>query len=112
MLSKEHRLTRTKDFQRVLSNKRGIRESGILIKTGVSKNTTLRIGIVVSRKVAKKAVDRNRIRRVILEEVRSQIKGIADGADIVFVVIPGFELKGLGHIHTIISSLLKKASLL
>lgn len=45
-----------------------------------------RVAVVVSRKVSKSAVTRNRIRRRIYEVVRQTDKDIAPGTDLVFTV--------------------------
>jgi ribonuclease P protein component len=45
-----------------------------------------RVAVVVSRKVSKSAVTRNRIRRRIYEAVRQTDKSIAPGTDLVFTV--------------------------
>lgn len=43
-----------------------------------------RIAVVVSRKVSKSAIVRNRIRRRVYAEVRQQAKSIKPGTDLVF----------------------------
>jgi ribonuclease P protein component len=70
-----------------------------------------RVAVVVSRKVSKSAVVRNRIRRRIYEVVRQTATDIAPGTDLVFTVfderiaeLPSTELQ-----HTV-NGLLRKAS--
>jgi ribonuclease P protein component len=46
-----------------------------------------RIAIVVSKKVMKSAVKRNRIRRRLYEAVRAELPRLQERADIVFIVI-------------------------
>lgn len=48
-----------------------------------------RFAIVVSKKVHKSAVGRNRIRRRFYEAIRSQIPDIKPGFDIVVIVVSG-----------------------
>jgi len=50
------------------------------------RRTTYRIAVVVSRKVHKSAVVRNRIRRRIYEIVRTEASRIQEPFDIVFIV--------------------------
>lgn len=50
------------------------------------RNKTYRVAVVVSRKVSKSAVVRNRIRRRIYETVREVGAAIAEPYDLVFVV--------------------------
>ncbi|HEY5442696.1 MAG TPA: ribonuclease P protein component [Candidatus Saccharimonadales bacterium] len=45
-----------------------------------------RVAVVVSRKVSKSAVVRNRIRRRLYELVRHQAEGISPGTDLIFTV--------------------------
>jgi len=45
-----------------------------------------RVAVVVSRKVSKAAVTRNRIRRRLYESVRTSQVGVAAGTDLVFTV--------------------------
>ena len=87
MLSKERRLTSDWDFKMV-------RQRGKKIKTPLfdlyylSKkgNVSSRFGFVISTKLDKRAVKRNRIKRILREEVRSIFSKIKHGFDFVFLV--------------------------
>ncbi len=48
--------------------------------------TNSRFGFVISAKVSKKAVDRNKIRRRASEIIRLNIDNIRSGFDIIFVI--------------------------
>jgi len=109
MLPSPHRLRKTKDFQGVFAQGRGVREDGLFFKTRATKTATTRLGIVVSKKVAKKAVDRNRIRRVLTEAIRHQIDEVKQGLDGVIVVLPGFQERDTGPT---LQRLFKKAAIL
>lgn len=50
-----------------------------------------RFGIVISNKVSKIAVHRNRIRRAFRDVLRRNWKKIDDGNDMVFLIKPGIE---------------------
>lgn len=68
-LRKQLRLKREKDFQRTLKGK--VRETRNLRIFSVDNSLEHpRFGIIVSKKVAKKAVKRNRIKRIIREAIR------------------------------------------
>lgn len=71
----------------------------------------MRAGIVISKKVEKLATRRNRIRRLIREAIRQHIPGVQEGWDLVFVVLPGFELDELKGIALVVKKLLQRASL-
>jgi ribonuclease P protein component len=93
-LPSEHRLKRRSDFQTVY--KKGIRRSSrhfILRAFPANTNSatepiTTKIGISVSRKVSKKAVERNRIKRQIRTVFRTLLPRISSPWLIVIVVKP------------------------
>ncbi len=65
MLKAENRLKGQAEFSRIL--KQGQRHRGhfLLLAAAAREQKSPRIGIMISKKVAKKAVERNRIRRII-----------------------------------------------
>ena len=94
MLSQANRLRKTNDFKRVFKNGKGVQAENIFVKVRLNKEETIRVGIIVSKKVAKKAVDRNRIRRILSEALQTHIGKVKQGCDIILVVLPGFNLQG------------------
>jgi ribonuclease P protein component len=70
-----------------------------------------RVAVVVSRKVNKSAVVRNRIRRRIYEIVRTNDKGITPGTDLIFTVFNDqiAELEA-SKLQAVIIELLQKAA--
>ena len=72
--ARRYRLTRTDEFSSVFGFRRAIRGS-LLIMHYQPRATGLpdaRLGMVIGKKLLKKAVDRNRVRRVIREQFRRQ----------------------------------------
>ena len=112
MLAAAHRLKKAKDFQRVFNKGRGVREDGLFFKVQKGKEGPSRLGIVVSKKVSKKAVVRNRIRRVIQEQARSQMGEVRDGIDGVIVVLPEFCETTPQALTQVIHTLFTRASIL
>ena len=112
MLSQPNRLRKTNDFKRVFKNGKGAQSANIFFKVRSNKEKTIRIGIIVSKKVARKAVDRNRIRRILSEGIRIHISKIKQGRDIVIVVLPGFDLQRTRDAEKTIHTLFKKLALL
>ena len=108
---KEQRLKKTREFQEVFAQGKGFREGNLLLKRKVSKIEEVKFGIVVSKKVAKQAVVRNRIRRVLREALRQETKEIKKGVEAAIIVLPGFEEKGVKEARNILRRLFKKASL-
>jgi ribonuclease P protein component len=105
----ESRLKKTKEFRAVFSAKESFRLQYLVLRVGRFDKEVSRFGIVVSKKVSKKAVVRNRIRRLINEAVRLDKEHIRGGVDGVFVVLPGFEVDGLTEAQQYVRALLRKA---
>jgi len=82
MLPKENRLEREK-FADILKTGRRVRQDSLTLVYKQSQKT-LKIGIVVGKKVAKKAVDRNKIKRrirniliqAVIPSTKAQIEGV------------------------------------
>lgn len=70
MLERKNRLLSEKDFSRLFAKGKSFGGCGIGLKVGMNQKGQPRIGFVVSTKVAKHAVDRNRIKRRLREILR------------------------------------------
>lgn len=88
MLNKSRRLRLNRDFERVFSKGRSI--NGNLFKLRVLKNNLnySRFAVVVSTKVSKRAVVRNRIRRRVWSVIAKIVYTLPSGLDVVFMAIP------------------------
>jgi ribonuclease P protein component len=86
MLPRNNRLSAKNDFENVYQNGKSV--STPLFKILVLKNNEEdpRFGIVVSKKVSTKANERNKVKRIIREFVRGNLRNIAKGCDYVIVV--------------------------
>ena len=73
MLEKNNRLAKARDIKLVLARGRSFFNPYFVIKTSPNSTAAL-VTVVVSVRVSKKAVDRNRIKRVIRDELRKHIK--------------------------------------
>ena len=89
---------KAKDFRRVSSQKRSSREGGLLLKVG-------------SGQVAKLAVRRNRIRRVLREAAKKELELLGEGKDFVLIVLPGFEPPKMKEAQVLLHRLFNKVSL-
>ena len=92
--------------------KQGFREDGLLLKVGAQKSTASRLRVVISKKVDKLAVRRNRMRRVLREAVREELGLMKGGPDLVLIVLPGFVLPSFQEIKKTLRALLRKAPLI
>jgi ribonuclease P protein component len=78
MLSQKHRLSKSADVKKTTARGRSFFNPYFVLKT-VPGNESARITVVVSVKVSKRAVDRNRLKRVIRETIRPDIQNFKPG---------------------------------
>lgn len=85
MLPRKHRLPR---FELVRVKNQGRLIPGKLFSLLKTSNQVgaSRFGFIVSKKISKKAVERNRIRRLLFEAVQAVLPRIKEKADFVFLV--------------------------
>ncbi len=114
MLTKYNRLTKEKDFKVVFKagKKYSLLGTGIYLKVRENNLEQSRFGFVISKKVSKKAVVRNKIKRRLREVVRIDISEIKRGVDVVVVVLPGFEKNNFQTVKEKINNLFRKAGLI
>ena len=87
MISQKHRFHGYGSLRTVYKNGQTIHGTAISLRVGKrDERKQYRVAVVVSKKVSKSAVVRNRIRRRIYEQVRQQGTGIPGGCDLVFTV--------------------------
>ena len=111
MLSKEQRLTKKKDFDLVLTTGQASYNQTIGVKVQDNQLNHSRFGILVSNKVSKKAVDRNKIKRQIREVIQSQFNRIKPGKDCVVITLPPVLGKRYSEIEKALSKHFKKLHL-
>ena len=112
MLPKNNRLKREKDFQEVMKRGKGLRGDFLFLKFLKNNFKITRVGFIVSRKITKKASQRNRIKRRLREGVRGGLTKLKKGYDLVFIAQKGIEKKKFFEIKEEIDQLLKKVKLL
>ena len=98
----------------VYQNGQATRSRLIIMKTIPNQHRKHpRVAVVVSKKVLKSAVGRNRIRRRVYEYIRTQIPQFTEVYDIVMIVTSG-ELKTIEYDEIIsqISQMLKQAGII
>lgn len=77
MLNKANRITKTRDLQTVYRKGKTLHTPALVIKFLHSEK--FRAGFVVSKKTSKKAVERNRVKRALREEMRLNSTNLAPG---------------------------------
>jgi len=82
-LKRALRLRKSKDFQRVRQQGRSIASRLLILTFAPNDLATLRIGFVVSKRVSKRAVERNYLKRLLSEAIRPILAEIPAGWDLV-----------------------------
>ena len=87
MLPLKNRLKKIKDFERVFKEGKGLKSSFFYIKFSPNKLKDSRFGIVVSKKISKKATERNNFKRKIRESVKKNFSEVKEGQDYIIILI-------------------------
>ncbi len=113
MLKRECRLRKQKDFDRVFSAQgRFFAQGPLALKVVANGLPTSRVGFIVSNRVSKSAVRRNRTKRLLREAVRLSWERVRSGADIAFMARTDLSDQKLASVAPAVDSLLKKSGLL
>jgi ribonuclease P protein component len=114
MLDKKNRLIKKKDFENVFRNgkKYGLFEDKIYLKVIDNNLKESRFGLVVSKKVSKKAVIRNKIKRRLREAIKCCLMNIKKNVDAVIVIAPGFDEENFQALKQKISKLFQKSRII
>lgn len=87
MLSRSHRFHGYNSLNRTYRSGETVRDQNISLRYYPNpRRRTFRAAVVISRKVNKSAVKRNRMRRRIYESIRVQEKAITGNFDLIFSV--------------------------
>jgi len=114
MLAKLNRLIKKKDFDKVFKNGGKYSLPGVRIYLKVDNNNLKesRFGFIVSKKVSKKSVVRNKIKRWLRWVVRMNLMKIKKGIDVIIIVLPGFEENDFQTTKKDMINLCRKAKIL
>lgn len=86
-LPQKHRLITKPDFDRAFKNGKAVKGSFLFIKSRANELNFPRFGLVVPKKVYPRAVDRNRLKRVLSEIATTYLKNnLTSGRDFVVVI--------------------------
>jgi len=112
MLAKPYRLTKEKDFQKIFKSGKSLFSTILRLKVLPNSLSLSRFAIVVSGKVSKKAIIRNRLKRQISEVIRLNLNSIKKGYDIVVIVKPDMIGKSYEEIEKTVKISLAKLGLI
>lgn len=88
MLEKQLRLVKVKDFKRIFKLGKAYHAKIFRLKVLANGLEINRYGIVISSKVSKKAVERNKLKRQFRQAVKQFDKRLFLGFDLVIIVFP------------------------
>lgn len=111
MLQRKHRLNKSKDIQNTSARGRSFFSPNFVIKFKATPENPTRVAVVVSNYVSKKAVDRNRIKRIIRETIRPDLGKLKLG-DYVIIVRPKAKVSDENIVKTGLPELLRSLKLL
>lgn len=113
---RRRRLLEAKDFKRVFDENtfRSSNQNILVLALDSSSTTSARLGIVVAKKNVRRAVDRNRIKRLTREYFRQQVAPISYPMDFVVLARQGvgrLDNDGVrGALKGLFDTLLRKAA--
>jgi len=83
-LKRAARLRKSGDFQRVRQQGRSVSSRLLILAWSPNDVGRPRVGFVVSKRISKRAVERNHLKRLLGEAARVYLPGLPPGMDIVF----------------------------
>ncbi|MEK7092307.1 MAG: ribonuclease P protein component, partial [Patescibacteria group bacterium] len=101
-----------KDFEIIFKKGIGFKNSLLALKVIKNNFGGNRFGFIVSQKVSKKAIVRNKVRRRLAEIIKVEFKNIKNGLNIVIISLPGIETKEFFEIRDALRKLLIKAGII
>jgi len=111
MLSKKHRLTKREDFSIIYSKGSYVERDGFAIKYLQTGQSVTRIGFSVGKNFSKRAVRRNRARRILQETCRIYMQLLKPGFDIIVILRPGHEDIEFAKAKDVLKQIFLKANL-
>ena len=112
MLPKKNRLSKNNEFRNLFKKGKSFKNDCLLIRLLPNKKDFNRFGFIVSLKISKKAVVRNKIKRALRQIIREDFSKIRKGFDLAIITFPGIEKKSYRQIKEIIGGLFEKAKLI
>lgn len=112
MFAKENRLTKDKDFDNAFKNGRSAYDKTLGLRAVKNNLNVNRFGILISAKISKKAVERNKLKRRIREILKNIVFSDNSGYDIVVIALPGSAQKDFSELEQSLGGVLRKLKLI
>jgi ribonuclease P protein component len=111
-LKRALRLRKGSEFSRVRQQGRSLASRLLILAWVPNEDGKLRIGFIVGKRISKRAVERNYIKRLLSEAIRSLLPELSPGWDIVLRARYAITTVDLYVLEQEIVSLLRRARLL
>ncbi len=108
MLPFENRIKKRRDFERILKEGKLLHSEILTVKFLENNLNRTRFGFIVSKKVSKKAVARNTVKRRLREQIRLKLTKFKKGFDIVIIAKKNIVRKESKDIGRVIEELFLK----
>lgn len=112
MLPKENRLKKEKEFEKVFKGGRTLKGKSVFLRYLTNGTDKTKIGFVVSKKISKLAVIRNKIKRRMRDIVRLKKDTLKQGLSIIIISLPPIKTMAYREIKEDLENLLKKEELI
>ncbi len=112
MLPIKHRLKKREDFAQVFSRGAYVGYDGLSLKYAKNSLAEFRVGFPIGKTYSKKAVVRNRTRRVLQASLGEFLEKIKPGWDIIVLIKPTYQAIEVKKIIPELKKVLSKANLL
>ncbi len=112
MLPKINRIKKKKDFEAIFKNSKTTRTNFFIFKISKNKLDINRFGFVVSQKVSKRAVVRNKVRRRLAELMKVESEKMKTGIDLIVIALPGIEKKEFSEIKDLVGGAIERSGLI
>jgi len=111
-LNRAVRLRKNSEFQRVKQQGHSIMSPLLVLAWMPNDVAKTRVGFVISKRIAKHAVDRNSMKRLLSEAMRGLLPGLPGGLDIVVSARQKANTANLRILEQDLLTLLRRAKLL
>jgi ribonuclease P protein component len=112
MLTRTNRLRKEKDFEKLFKKGKSFKNGFLILKIVENNLKESRFGFIVSQKVSKKAILRNKVKRRLRDIIRQNIANVKKGTDVALIALSGLEKKNFLETKESLNILLKKSGLI
>jgi len=112
MLKQQYRIRLQRDFDRIHNNHKKDGNKDLIIKYSPNNKDISRFAFIISNKISKKAVERNKLRRQMREVIRLKLDNIKPGYDVIFFAKKNLINQDYKKIESSITHLLQKTGIL